>query len=315
MPTISARAYKEGLPKYSKINFWELSARIGTVASILGFGIAVFYYNAKPTEYIYSVFLILCLICLLGYVLFQEYRKLNRFAQSTIFVHYITHIIRDILEKQKNTRSTDFDLKAINSFLLDPISTCFSILTGRSCRVCLKILKSEDSKIVIETLGRDTVSTAIGKERKSPEVKHYLEENTDFNKLWYWEKGCSRYFLCNNLLELYRDNRYKNSSFMLVGEPKISDLVLGIKIVREWKLPYKSTLVVPIRYIPDEAMHSEIEKQIIWGFLCIDCNSRKVFDPIYAPELAAAFADNLYTLFSQLELMKESFASPLTANA
>lgn len=304
MPSVSARAYKESLPKFNRINFWELATRLGTIASIFGFGVAIFYFQQRPSEMLLSIFLIGCTASMIGYVLFQEKRKLNRYSQATIFAHYINHITRDLLEKQKETRSAEFNIAAISSFLLNPISTCFSIITARNCRVCLKIINSEEGNPVVETLARDDVSRDIGRLRESRSIKHLLEKNTDFRNLWYWEKGCSRYFLCNNLQNLFRDNLYDNTSFELVGYPKVSELFFGIKRVSEWRLPYKSTLVVPVRYIPDDAMHTESNKQVIWGFLCIDCNRSNAFDPVFAPELAAAFADTLYTLFSQLELMK-----------
>jgi len=145
--------------------------------------------------------------------------------------------------------------------------------------------------------------------RASKSTEHLLDDNTDFKSLWYREVGAIRYFLSNDLVELYRDGKYENSSFEEVGTPTVTCHWQGFRFVKNWNLPYKSTIVLPIRYIPDNQIGEDIngdhKEYRFWGFLCVDCNSKNVFDKIYSPELGGAFADVLYMLFSQLEKMKK----------
>jgi len=80
-------------------------------------------------------------------------------------------------------------------------------------------------------------------------------------------------------------------------------------------LQYKSTIVLPIRYfsefkppkqvLPPERLppKSSYPEWKFWGFLCIDCNSRNIFDPEFAPELGGAFADILYIFLTQTKIL------------
>jgi len=140
---------------------------------------------------------------------------------------------------------------------------------------------------------------------------HKLDENTDFYNLWYPTRtGYLRVYRCNNLVSIYKKGQYKNSSFKTHGKPIIKKILWlpFLKKVIKWTLPYKSTIVFPIRYVfdftlseDDRNIATNTKHWVYWGFLCIDCKSRNVFDPIYTPELGAAFADLLYTLFFQLD--------------
>jgi len=142
---------------------------------------------------------------------------------------------------------------------------------------------------------------------KKKTSQHRLDENTDFHDLWYAQNGCTRYFLSNDLMKRWKQHKYKTSSFKEVGEPYLQS-VLGIDMIRNWRLPYRSALILPIRYVstfnpPEEQTHDMLHWRY-WGFLCIDCNTPGCFDDRYCPELGGAFADGLFTLFSQSEFIK-----------
>jgi hypothetical protein len=136
--------------------------------------------------------------------------------------------------------------------------------------------------------------------------------------------------MCNNLLKEWKLHKYKNTSFNKpeVREPELKTF-LGYSYVANWNLPYKSTLVLPIRYLKEFIPPSKDDgkpnmrinllkrfsiptndgdkltmKWKFWGFLCIDCNSRNVFHKDLAPELGLAFADLLYIFFDELKKYK-----------
>lgn len=309
MPTQTAKAYRSSLPTFKNNDFWEVTLKVGAVITIVLPMLTLIFKQQTFHEYIYSVYIVVLAILMLSYILLQEKKKLHRYAQSTFFVHYVNHVVRDVLTLQRRDMSISIDTPILSSYFLDPIRTSFSIVTGKHCRVCIKELKPDQTII---TIARDTMSDKIGNTDRNGDIVHLLTENTDFENLWYWRNGSSRYFLCADLPSLYRDNAYKNSSFKEVGQPVVENMFLGGKVVKNWKLPYKSTLVIPIRYISDKAITASTgaereNAQHYWGFLCIDCHSRGIFDSTFCPELGASFADALYTLFSQLAHMKESF--------
>ncbi len=241
-----------------------------------------------------------------AYIVFKEIKNVDRYAQTIFYAHLVNHILRDYLaELQRGHRP---DPKNILVEVLDSIATCFSIVVGKRCRCSVKQLSAD---FQLSTVCRDTMSRT--QHGDSSDIQHSLVENTDFDSIWYAKNGCFRRFQCNDLKKLWRENKYRNSSFKTYGEPE-SISTLGVTFVRNWNLPYKSTIVWPIRFVPDykiwpptsasegqsaRADNAPKVPQELWGFLCVDCNSRGVFDSTYCPELGAAFADALYTLFTQ----------------
>lgn len=166
------------------------------------------------------------------------------------------------------------------------------------------------SDLNIATVARDATSNQGVVTKK---VNHPLDRNTDFSDLWYGRNGAYRYYLSNNLIKKFKEQQYENTSFDIYGKPSVVSFG-AFSIVKDWKLPYRSTIVWPIRYIPgsekwppDELKPDEkVSGAEIWGFLCIDCNSSNAFDDRYAPELGAGFADALYTLFAATKALAKS---------
>lgn len=205
------------------------------------------------------------------------------------------------------------DTEIVLQKIVDSISNCYSLLTGKQCRCTVKELKDDLS---VRTVVRDTLSkNRMHLCQIQDKAEHHLDENTDFYNLWYSLYGCSRYFYCDNLINFYKTSKYKNSSFKILGKPEIIPILRFFSFVRKWRLPYKSTIVLPIRYFsefkppekPDKKLQNPQKQDYphwkFWGFLCIDCNSRKIFDNEFSPELGAAFSDILYIYLAQTNIL------------
>jgi len=307
MPSPTSEAYKAALPKPNRLRVGEI---VGVIAGLLAIGtpaLAWFYGQNSFHEKIFSFYLVALVTIVLTHSIIRERQKRHRYAEAILYLHYVNHRIRDCLEHVRiETTVSQLDINRLSSEILDAIKACFQLVTGKNCRTCLKSL---DNNQIIETECRDSVSNNIRDNRAEGEqTPNHLEKNTAFKDLWYGVKGASRYFLCNNLTALYRKGNYKNSSFDEVGYPEMLPLPLGAKVVTNWSLSYKSTLVVPIRYIAKfDYLEGGEASQQLWGFLCIDSKSRWVFDKTYCPELAGAFADALFILYSQLGEMSEIY--------
>ena len=163
---------------------------------------------------------------------------------------------------------------------------------------------------------RDDISTRSRKDIDDKRHSHNLKENTDFSSLVFGLNGCTRYFFCNNLPRLWAQGKYNNTSFN-VKKDKVKYFPIGNKkLISHWPLEYKSTIVMPIRYIenfipPDENAESHIkEGWEHWGFLCIDSSKTNVFNIRYSADIAAAFADALFMFISQVDYVIDNYTQP-----
>lgn len=101
-----------------------------------------------------------------------------------------------------------------------------------------------------------------------------------------------RFFIDGNLQE---NHLYESTSFDLYEPQEWNGRKWAV-----WTLPYRSTMVWPIRKItgPEEKREGQLfHKQDLLGFLCVDSYARKVFDPRYDFDFGALVADNFYMLF------------------
>lgn len=303
VPSDIQAKFEQQFPRPDKLSFELIFGYIAGLASIAGLIGAPFVITEQThLSFLYLTSLTVIVAVLLVYALLINRRKLHRYAQSVIFTHYVNHIIRDALQEIQTS-----EVKVATQKVLNAIATCFSIITAKQCRACVVEL-TKDFELVV--MARDDISGVMS--RKKP-LKHFLDDNTDFYNLWYAKSGCSRFFMSNDLRKLWKQHKYRNSSFQELGEPHVQS-VLGIDVVRNWQLPYRSAMVFPIRYIsrfqPPESRDENPEHWKYWGFLCVDCNTSSCFDDRYCPDLGGAFADSLYTLFSQSYSMLDLLTRP-----
>lgn len=302
--------YESQLPKKRSVSVSSVFSYSAGGASILGFLSSNYIFPHSGIALAHTIFLLVLVFSILLHTYARDRRKLHRYAQAVFYIHYVNHIIRDSLAhaKEDNFKLSQETLQ----LTVNAIANCFSILTGKQCRCSIKELNDDFS---INTVVRDNVSKKRIHEHHDTKTSHHLEENTDFKNLWYSIYGCSRYFLANDLIKFWKIHKYENSSFKLVTFPKRSNFC-SFTWVSNWKLPYRSTLVLPIRFFSvfdppaqqeisakKKTKKTEFDHWNFWGFLCIDCNSRNIFDQEFAPELGAAFADTLYIFHEQTKFI------------
>lgn len=306
-------SYNDHLPKPPRVTFGNIFFGVAGCASIAGLLLALWTLDQSVSEMLFSVFLILLSLSCLTYTAIQAHKRLHRYAEAVYFYHYVNHTLRDYTAQVVLHEGPDRSLDDLLADVLTAVSTCFWMVTGKQCRCCLKEITDPVSQEIVTTR-RDRHSEAQGESRviaSADDVDHTLEGNTDFYQLWYALDRCKRVYLANNLLEDYRCGRYGNTSFEVLGHPQILSR-WGFTYVRNWTLPYRSAMVLPIRYVSEfkpplmDSGQDTNPHWNYWGFLCVDCNSRNVFDDRYAVELGGAFADLLYSLFQELDLAKHA---------
>ena len=292
--------FKKQLPKPYRWRGIELINFIGSMCSISAVLVAIFFLKPSTAVIVNNIALILLVFFLIGFTIIREFSKSHRYSQTVYYQHFVNHVLRNFFCELKNNANPD--ICELTSDILTTISQCFSMVTGKPCRACLKEIKP-DLDLTIVTAERCLHSRET-QSRNDQKTTHPLAENTDFYNLWYATKGCVRYYICNDLIKAWKKREYKNSSFKVLGDPKVCEPLLNFTFARNCNLPYRSTIVLPIRYLkkfePPELNSNTVPSDWdFWGFLCIDSNSRNVFDSRLAPELGLAFADLLHLLFSE----------------
>jgi hypothetical protein len=293
------RKFRDQLPKWQPWTFERVLILLGSIAGLAALAITFFRWDVltsdTATKVLVSELSVLCL-GLIAWVILTSIRKPHRYAQSVFYVHYINHIVRDQIAALESGQA--IDPQELLREIVDATAQCFSILTSKRCRCCIQEVRANKEVV---TIVRDSVTTT-----QSPnQLPHRLEDNTDFSDIWYGRNGCPRFFYSKNLVKLWRAGKYRNTSFDNYGYQDTFSL-FGITVVTRWTLPYKSTIVWPIRFVPegtawpvlnDANLQSlPVEKRpFLWGFLCVDCESRNRFDAIHAPELGAAIADATFS--------------------
>jgi hypothetical protein len=238
----------------------------------------------------YSVILLIFLI----YFTFTYSRK-ARYAEATKCMHTALHAARDAYHYLDWCRSKDHDdvvfdenrLCMYMKTVLTSISEAFSIVAGVKCRVSIKVLgQNTDNQLYVRTLARDEVSqTQCDKRDLSESNKHLVTKNTDFHLI---TEGLSDYFFEGDL-EHYPN--YMNTS---IDE---HDGLRGQK----WSLPYKSTIVWPIRYVFNRHERDDSQgncQEDIYGFLTVDSSSKNAFSERYDVQMGATLADALFPVMN-----------------
>ena len=295
----------------NRLSLFQICAGI---ASIVGIVAAPQIWPNDIVAIIYAFFVGLLLFLSLGYIYLIHSRKLHRYAQAAAHWHHVNHKVRDDLAilanlAKKNELSKEIVRTRVSNTVNDilyAISACFSIITSAHCSVCIKEITEDKGVMYVKTFERDPIARENRERFDNSRQRHPLEENTDYNVLWYCEPGYHKNFICNDLKRRWKVGEYKNTSFNLYGKRPKRDTVLGFTVTRNWNLPYRSAFVIPIRYVEpkvDPPPNIDKDKWYYYGFLCIDCNSTKVFDKRRCPDVGGAFADILFIYFWQVDRM------------
>lgn len=284
----------------------------GRTTSLLAVGLLLTLPTASPnagSPSAYAIYLCSINAVLAGYICYVHRHKRHRYAEIIAQVHSVNHLIRDWLSsiqigarrwRQPNDAAfgiqftRDFNHATIKA--LDQISDAFSYLCGKRCAVCVKELQPGDR---LRVVFRDSISGQTRGLMDSSRVPHEARRDTPCNVLL--NTHCTdRFYACNDVITEWDRRHYDSPTFDFASKPPRVFRLFGRRFPQHWPLHYRSCLVVPIRYVTciKPPAPSSDEEWNYWGFLCIDCNSRGVFDVDRCWELAAAVADILYVHFS-----------------
>ncbi len=209
------------------------------------------------------------------------------FSASFGHMHRSYHYLRDtwFLWYTDNTREQMFTSLKQG---LEALVATFTTAKGSMCRACIKLIDFVHSENIrefrVRTIMRDTGLNAKDRDKSRT---HWITKNTDFEKL-IKEVRDRPHFITGDIIT---HPGYQNTN--------ISNL-------KQEKLDYRSTLVVPIRKMLIGRVNdfpSYNEQQDILGYLCIDSRETNLFNSEQDVDLLLAFADTLYSVL--LPILKE----------
>lgn len=305
------RQYWAQLPKPKRLGLLRIVEVFGALASILSLTLGFYVWNEleRDEKYIYSLgYFLFIILILLIYILIRELNKTHRYSESVFYMHFVNHVIRDyISEKDKGSTKRRQEVLAD---ILDAIAACFSVVKAKYCSASVwELVDSEGfpHKFLVQPIARDGLAQRVNYSAPA-DVEFLLESNTEFRDIWYGTNNCIRYYLEGDISKAYRQRRFESSRLEYIKSQNGIAFLLHKK-AGFWPLPYKSTIVAPIRcfnnysswFDPRETAQRQKgtadDENHFWGFLKIECSSSNVFDTTHAPEVLGAFADALYILF------------------
>lgn len=241
------------------------------------------------------LFLIVDNILLKGkiYYQFQEIEPLRKKAKIADSLDNLNTAFSAIHSTTRNQSSPETILNSFHT-LCNQVAGVFKVYTGSDCSVCIKIFSTPPRKrggttnVAVTTLCRDSVHSDRDLSIDN-DFKHKVIKNTDFiSILENMGKATGQKFLCNNLPLL---KGYKNTSFPHYSnnytEKGLPDEMVDSERQRQWPLPYKSSLVVPI-----DLKSSSTETFI--GYLCVDSPDIETFDSDICYKLLSGISEGIY---------------------
>lgn len=271
---------------------------IGLIGTLVGIVLSVIALTTKGNTEgtLVILFLLVSLIITFIVMLVRErkFLKKERYADAVSAISDVFQEMKKVAARMQTDNAPQ--VREQLEKVVGAIAKTFSLVTGKNCRACIKVLLSEKkhgggTSFYVETLCRDKITPV---EQKEQGTKHPLEQNTDFETIFKGEDS----FFANNLPGI--PPGYKNSSFNVYGDPATT---------REWKLPYKSTIVWPVRERKPAVAPGCEEEQNLMGYLCVDAKDTHVFSRRYDVDLGVAFAEALYGLLKDFLTKKSKVPS------
>jgi hypothetical protein len=210
-------------------------------------------------------------------------------------IKILSHAFADLHEFERQEKSSLNNIVSYFEKFCTAIKLTFDHILPSNCYVSIKILVKNETQLEnpkIITFCRDLASK-MEREPKSdsPEHEHFVQNNSCFQHFYInIGKKKGTYYLNNNLIS---DSSYKNSSHNFYGNLP-NDCKTEEERLKNWKLPYKSELVVPLVPLNSKNLTKEI-----LGFICVDCDSPNVFSESYDPFLLLGAADGMYNVLKK----------------
>lgn len=179
------------------------------------------------------------------------------------------------------------------------LADTYSLITGTNCNVSIKILTWDEddgnTKLKALTFARSHDPKRNPKENPT---KHWLDKNTDFLEIFNQiDTPSSQYFFSNSLPFRFG---YQNTSFQVYGGEPDNNVFLRLW---RWKLPYKSTIVLPICPVDDQSSNALV------GFICVDSPKLGAFKVDYDVPLLEGVADGLYNTIHDISMRESVYFS------
>lgn len=265
----------------------------------------------------------------------RRYERMKRYAEASALVHSAMEIIRDVhflfqraCESSHNDSACKSSPKKSTGFeqhmpsndiiirllrqIMDIFASTMILVTGVHCRTCVKSLnidknkvddaKGKNAKEREEILRSAFYATTLIRDSSSHPThgwaKHITNWVTNNSAFWHFFKGpLERCYFQNDLTKL---RNYNNDSFKVYGNPPDFPWYLSLyaRLWKRWPLPYRSTIVWPIRALRptkhDPNPQLWMDRQNIIGFLCVDSYALHPFKYPYDFHLGACICDALY---------------------
>ena len=162
----------------------------------------------------YLVGIITLIIGVAGWRIFVTIKK-EKYANVTVHIHATIHGIRDLLTyMDQNIEAATANAASFEPFrqnfrhrmvdILSSISQLFSMVTGTTCRACIKTTFRHENGVYMQTLARDKRSDTLHfnrDERRRDEFMDPISRNSEFLRMCELEvDGPGQWhFLCNNI--------------------------------------------------------------------------------------------------------------------
>lgn len=288
--------------------FSWLATFIGFVGGLAGLA-ALYFTNETTREWVLSLAISVIAIVSLLALAWREIRLSDdrKFASTLPHLQHASSLlgdVRTVLRAAVDEAEATGDsiplairgkLKRSCEEILTSFSAIYTAWTSTNCRASIKLVRVVNengvNEVYVHTLARDKSSALENNQHdKTRAEKNHdrLSDNSDFIELWDETKPDKGYFIA---YDLKNDQTYNTSSLsywnIVVGSP--------VKRARiEWPLPYKSTIVWPIRQKAREDLG--IDETSCVGFLCIDSRVPGAFRTRDHPKVGTILADALYPI-------------------
>lgn len=178
---------------------------------------------------------------------------------------------------------------AILTEICQKVAVSFRKFHEPEIAVCIHYVNRDDEgKAYVNILCRNTDSKHRPESTDIPASDtDYIDDNTDFKSLFPKLKSSSinNIYYFNNFLPW--SFRYRNSHFSTDTQKKYYCLMGFIFRLFDWKLPYKSTIVLPL------IVEKHPRKREIQGFLSIDSSRQWAFSRIHDLPLLISLAKDI----------------------
>lgn len=235
------------------------------------------------------------------YRLFQRENMETRYGRALENLHMAHHRLRDASYDRYIARRPETAWKPVVEDALGKFARAFSIASGASCHATVKVVLDRTSALGTSTGSADAlevetyVRSVARPVQVRPEVqRNTVGHNTDFRYLFNAESN-NRCWYHNELLDL---EGYDNPHWPANPTPK--------------NVPYRSTMVWPIRKVILEGGATSPNHIYIHGFLTVDSSEPNIFTYERHFHLGAGFADHLLSVLWDPEDLREAHLAVTT---